>query len=238
MTGTEGNQFQNYETTEKRISKFTKVFTITTFAICSIVLLRPFYTSLIMVLFGTFDPQNVSIPFRATWVNKYYTLTKLFQLLISFSLKRYPFNQTVPPGLFISAAIEIAAGYKFCAVFCAISTFYIGITWYIETCVNEIPTIYKKINKFLNSASRRYINSTAGRYFLKKHLLEIVQFHWKILWWDIVIFYDFKKMYYRIPMFYWQFCWKFCWFDERRYIHNIQQWNYLVIRIICSIFRI
>lgn len=99
-----------------------------------------------------------------------------------FEKKRYPFNQTIPPGLFISAAIEMAAGYKFCAVFSAISTFYVGIAWYIETCVNDIPSIYKKINEFLSCSQRTHINSTVGRYFLKKHLLEIVQFHWKILW--------------------------------------------------------
>lgn len=61
-----GTQNKNYETTEKRISKFTKLFTITIFAICSMVLLRPFYTSLFSYLCGTFDPQNVIIPFRAT----------------------------------------------------------------------------------------------------------------------------------------------------------------------------
>lgn len=98
---------------------------------------------------------------------------------------RYPFNQTTSSGLFLASTFEMAAGYKFIVVFCAISTFYIGIAWYIETCIDDIHASYKQIDNLLASNEDRIIDfqirSQMMRVSLKKIFFDIVQFHWRVL---------------------------------------------------------
>lgn len=73
--------------------------------------------------------------------------------------------------------MQLFAGWKFCASFCAINTFFICVCWYIETFVDDMQTIFYEIELHLktnNSANNLKI------FAIRRALSEAVEFHVKI----------------------------------------------------------
>lgn len=92
--------------------------------------------------------------------------------------KSVPFDQKSNVGFLICSLVELIVGWKFCAVFCSINTFYIGISWYVEICVDDLETIFHEIDSNLSAidAGHRSENSV-----LRKSLLDAVDFHRRVL---------------------------------------------------------
>lgn len=82
------------------------------------------------------------------------------------------------PEYFICLLTELIAGWKFSAVLCAINTFYIAISWYVEVCIDDLQTIFHEIDTYLTDIDD---NGPLRSIELKRMLLEAVYFHRKII---------------------------------------------------------
>lgn len=93
-----------------------------------------------------------------------------------------PFDQKSWPGFFTGILIELIAGWKFSVVLCAIDTFYIGICWYVEACINDMQKIFNEIDAYIMENDGDENNDGhLTKFNLKRSLLEAVDFHKKIL---------------------------------------------------------
>lgn len=84
-------------------------------------------------------------------------------------------------GFALAYASQLIIGEKFCVIFCPINTFFIGTCWYIGTFFNDLKGIFRKIDKILlvkNKNGKIIMNKGA---LVKAHLIEIIDFHNKIL---------------------------------------------------------
>lgn len=79
--------------------------------------------------------------------------------------------------------MQSLAGWKFCASFCAINTFFIGVCWYVETCINDIQTIFNEIELHLMARDDCDENAETNlrKFAIRRSLLEAVEFHNRIL---------------------------------------------------------
>lgn len=94
----------------------------------------------------------------------------------------FPFDQKTPVGFLTGALIQLIVGLKFCFIFCAINTFYIGVCWYAETSFNNIQTFFDEIESHLMANDQDdYLGGGVTRFALRRSLVEAVDFHVRIL---------------------------------------------------------
>lgn len=74
-------------------------------------------------------------------------------------------------------------GLKFCAIFCSINTFYIGVCWYIERSFSDIQTFFNEIDSYLMAQDHEHDEneSIMAKFAVKRSLVEAINFHNKIL---------------------------------------------------------
>ncbi|XP_055307137.1 uncharacterized protein LOC129571372 [Sitodiplosis mosellana] len=96
--------------------------------------------------------------------------------------KLLPFDQKSVPGFLSGILVELIAGWKFSAVLCSINTFYIGVCWYVEACINDLQSIFDEIDAFLTANDGDENNDNGlTKFTLRRSLLEAVDFHKRIL---------------------------------------------------------
>lgn len=97
---------------------------------------------------------------------------------------RFPFNQKTTTGFIVGAVIQIISGWKFCLVFCAICTFYIGVCWYVEAMFDHIKMIFHRIDSYIEQTETddfTACESHMAKLMIKKCLLEAHDYHNQIL---------------------------------------------------------
>lgn len=150
----------SYEAVEMKISKFTRNFTILITVTCSLVLLMPLFVAFVCLLSGDLRSDQLFWAFKA----------------------KYPFDRDTAVGFLTGVFIQLMAGWKFCAVFCGINTFYIGVCWYVEVCMNDIQTFFDDVESHLMTHHEHHLwESTMKKSVLRRILVDAVNFHLKIL---------------------------------------------------------
>lgn len=94
-------------------------------------------------------------------------------------------------------------GLKFCAIFCSINTFYIGVCWYIESSFNDIQTFFNEIDSYLMAQSQNHdenemIESVMAKYAVKRSLVEAIDFHNRILMYYLNVLIIFFQTYFNL----------------------------------------
>lgn len=99
--------------------------------------------------------------------------------------------------------MQSLAGWKFCASFCAINTFFIGVCWYVETCINDIQTIFNEIELHLMARDDCDENTETNlrKFAIRRSLLEAVEFHNRILEYVALGIPTTKKLFYEKIIF-------------------------------------
>lgn len=86
-------------------------------------------------------------------------------------------------GFLIAACLQLFGGWKFCMTFCSINTFYIGVCWYIETCINDIQTFFYdiKLQLMLLKNDNDADKSNLMEFAIRRSLIKAVTLHNRIL---------------------------------------------------------
>lgn len=76
---------------------------------------------------------------------------------------------------------QILIGFKFCAIFCPINTFFMGTCWYIETFFVDLKGIFQKIDEIVLAKRRNGKRLMNKDILIKIYLIEIIRFHNDVL---------------------------------------------------------
>lgn len=108
--------------------------------------------------------------------------THLF-FLYKFYIFSNPFDQNADIGYAIALCIQIAAVWKFSAIFCSINTFYVGVCRYVDAAIDDLIKIFGKMDDVVLNQSAKKLKRWEIDLLLKRYFIEVVEFHHKILRW-------------------------------------------------------